>query len=87
LDRFVLGEELLVVCKIFKYIFDFNKCEEKCRPSKNRDGNRHVSADSRWEMLLKAVGQPLGTANRRGGRIAQQLSAKTWQFPFISSEY
>ncbi len=25
-------------------------------------------------------------ANRRGGRIAQWLLAKTWQFPFISSE-
>jgi hypothetical protein len=28
----------------------------------------------------------LPPADRRGGRIAQQLLAKTWQFPFISSE-
>ncbi len=95
------------------------------QPSEKRDGNCHVLADSRWEMLLKAVGQPLSTAkrvsksrwwkspkaigkplgnswrvsesrwempkcpllaNRRGGRIAQRLLAKMWQFPFISSE-
>jgi hypothetical protein len=33
-------------------------------PSEKRDGNCHFLADSRWEMLLKAVGQPLGTARR-----------------------
>jgi hypothetical protein len=34
------------------------------RPFRKRDGNCHVLADSRWEMLLKAVEQPLGTAKR-----------------------
>jgi hypothetical protein len=29
-----------------------------------RDRNCHVLADSRWEILLKAVEQPLGTAKR-----------------------
>jgi hypothetical protein len=28
------------------------------------DGNRNVLADSHWEMLLKAVGQPFGIAKR-----------------------
>jgi hypothetical protein len=28
----------------------------------------------------------LPSANKREGRNAQQLSAKTWQFPLISSE-
>ncbi len=86
------------------------------------DTNCSVLANSRWEMLLKVIGQPLGTAkrvkkscwempkdywiasgqflevwesrwempkfppsaNRRQGRIAQRLLAKTWQFPSIS---
>jgi hypothetical protein len=34
----------------------FNKSLQK------RDGNCHGLADSQWEMLLKAVGQPLATA-------------------------
>ncbi len=33
-------------------------------PSEERDGNCNFLADSRWEMLLKTVGQPLGTAQR-----------------------
>ncbi len=52
--------------------------------------------------MPKAIGKPLGyshrvseswkmpksplLANRRGGRIVQQLLEKTWQFLFISSE-
>jgi hypothetical protein len=85
------------------------------RPSEKRDGNCHVLADSRWEMLIKSFRQPLGNTQRlleslwailkwyrkstgkcpnihplladmRGGKIAQQLLAKTWQFPFISSD-
>jgi hypothetical protein len=28
------------------------------------DGNCHILADSRWEMLLKAAGQPLSTSER-----------------------
>jgi hypothetical protein len=31
---------------------------------RKRDENCHVLADSCWEMLLKAVGQLLGTAKR-----------------------
>jgi hypothetical protein len=34
------------------------------RPFRKRDGNCHALADSCWEMLLKAVGQPLGTTKR-----------------------
>jgi hypothetical protein len=44
------------------------------RPSKKRDGNRHVLANSCWEILLKAVqenwvllkdiGKPMGNAYR-----------------------
>jgi hypothetical protein len=29
-----------------------------------RDGNYHVFAGSRWELLLEAVGQQLGNAKR-----------------------
>jgi hypothetical protein len=42
---------------------NFQKCYQKCDPEK-RDGNCHILVDNRWEMLLKAVGQPLGTAKR-----------------------
>jgi hypothetical protein len=56
LDRSILGEELLVVFKIVKVPWNFRKCEKKRSPSEYRDGNCHVLADSRWEMLLKAVG-------------------------------
>jgi hypothetical protein len=37
--------------------------------------------ESRWEMLKYKP-----SANRRGGSIAQRLSAKTWQFQFVSCE-
>jgi hypothetical protein len=44
-------------------------------------------------QFLKGIEKPHGempkyppSANRRGGRIAQQLLAKTLQFLFISSE-
>jgi hypothetical protein len=43
-------------------------------------------------QFLKSTGKPErndqipAAANRRGGRIAQRLSAKTWRFPFISLE-
>ncbi len=40
------------------------KCQQKRGPSEKRDGNCQVLADSRWEILLKAVEQPLGTAKR-----------------------
>jgi hypothetical protein len=35
--------------------------------------------------VMKNPGNRL-SANRRQGRIAQQLSAKSWQFPIIFSE-
>ncbi len=50
--------------KFLKAPLNFKKCEKKRGPSEKRDGNCHVLANSRWEMLLKAVGQPLGTAKR-----------------------
>jgi hypothetical protein len=37
---------------------------KKCGPSEIRDGNCQVLAATHWEMLLKAVGQQLGTAKR-----------------------
>jgi hypothetical protein len=43
-------------------------------------------------QFLKGIGKPLGnaqilpSANRKGDTIAKRLLAKTWQFPFISSE-
>jgi hypothetical protein len=58
--------------------------------------------ENRWEMhrgywkdsgqFLKDIGQLPGmpeyptSANRKGGRVAQWLLAKTWQFQFTSSE-
>jgi hypothetical protein len=36
----------------------------KCGALENRDGNCHVFANSRWEMLLKAIRQALGNAER-----------------------
>ncbi len=32
--------------------------QKKIRPMKNRDGNCYVLAESRWEILIKTVGQP-----------------------------
>jgi hypothetical protein len=43
------------------------------RPFRKRDGNGLVFANSRWEMLLKAVGQPLGSANR--------IQESCWEMP------
>jgi hypothetical protein len=37
---------------------------KKCGPSEKKDGNCHILADSRWEMVLKAIGQPLVTTKR-----------------------
>jgi hypothetical protein len=37
---------------------------KKHGPSEERDGNCHILADTRWDILLKAVEQPLGTAKR-----------------------
>jgi hypothetical protein len=42
----------------------FNKFYQKSSASEKRGGNCYVLADSCWEMLLKAVGQPLGNAHR-----------------------
>jgi hypothetical protein len=59
-NRSVLGEEPLMVLTFSNAPSNFKKCS----PSEKRDGNCQVLADSRWEMLLKAVEQPLGTAKR-----------------------
>jgi hypothetical protein len=37
---------------------------QKLIPSEKRDGNCYILANSRWEILLKVVEQPLGTAKR-----------------------
>jgi hypothetical protein len=42
----------------------FDKCELKRGPSEKRDENCHVLADSLWEIILKAVRQPLSIAKR-----------------------
>jgi hypothetical protein len=45
-----------------------------------------------YGKFLQGKGKPLGNAqlpepaNRRGGRISQQLLAKSWQFPSLFSE-
>jgi hypothetical protein len=49
------------------------KCYQKRGPSEKRDGNCHILANSRWEILLKAVEQPLGTARR--------LLESRWEIP------
>jgi hypothetical protein len=33
-------------------------------PFREKDGNCHILANNCWELFLKAVGQPLGTAKR-----------------------
>jgi hypothetical protein len=45
----------------------------KCGPSEKRDENYHVLANSRREMLLKAVGQLLSTAKR--------VKESCWEMP------
>ncbi len=42
----------------------FNKCQQKRGPSGKMDRNCSVLANSSWEMLLKVIGQPLGTAKK-----------------------
>jgi hypothetical protein len=50
--------------KLVRALSNFKKCSKKRGPSEKRDGYCYVLADSCWEMLLKAVGKPLGTAKR-----------------------
>jgi hypothetical protein len=57
-----------MVFKIFKCSFEFLKII-----TEKRDGNCHVLADPRWEMLLKAVEQQLGTAKR--------VQESRWEMP------
>jgi hypothetical protein len=64
LDWTVIEEEPLVVFKTFKCSFAFLKMLTEMRSFRKKAGNCHVSADSRWEMLLKVVGQRLGNAQR-----------------------
>jgi hypothetical protein len=64
LEREKIRKEPLSIKKIFTAPSTFNKREQKRGLSEKRDGNCHVLAGSPWEMLLKAVEQPLGTAKR-----------------------
>jgi hypothetical protein len=58
-----------MLLRIFK---NYNR-SQKHGPSEKRDGNCHVLADSCWEMLLKAVEQPLGRAKR--------VQESRWEMP------
>jgi hypothetical protein len=60
----VLGESRWWFLTFSNAPLTFNKCEHKRGSSEKMDGNCHVLAYCRREMLLKAVGQPLGTAKR-----------------------
>jgi hypothetical protein len=71
-ERSALGEELLVVFKLLNAPLTFKKCYQKRSPSDNGDGYNHVLADSHWELLLKAVGQTLGTA--------KMVLESSWEF-------
>jgi hypothetical protein len=52
LERAKMGEEpLSFLKKIFTAPLTFKKCEQKHSPSEKRDGNCHVFANSRWEIL------------------------------------
>jgi hypothetical protein len=64
LDRSVLGEEPLLALKFSNAPWTLINVTRKPDPSEKRDRNCHILADSYWEMLLKAVRQPLGTAKR-----------------------
>ncbi len=48
---------------------------KKCSASLKRDIYCYVSADSHWEMLIKAVGQPLG--------IAERVWENHWECPTV----
>jgi hypothetical protein len=50
--------------KFFNVPSTFKKCKQKCGPSEKRAGNCHILADSRWELFLEVVGQPLGDKQR-----------------------
>jgi hypothetical protein len=43
------------------------------RPFREKVWNCHGLAESRWEMLLQAVGQPLGTGKR--------VKERRWEMP------
>ncbi len=63
LERAKIGKELLRFKNIFTAPTTFNKCEQKRGPLEQRDGNCHVFANSRWEILpplLLAGGRYLG---------------------------
>jgi hypothetical protein len=64
IGKISVREEML---KVYKFpcmpsIFFIKKCEKTAFGKTDR--NCLVFANSRWEMLLKAIGQPLGTAKR-----------------------
>jgi hypothetical protein len=69
LERAIKGKEPLSILKIFTAPSTFKKCEQKHFPSEKRDGNCHVFANSRWEIL-----PPLLLAGCRFLGISQRLS-------------
>jgi hypothetical protein len=42
----------------------FKKFKQKRSASEKGDGNSHVFADSGWEMVFKAIEEPLGNAKK-----------------------
>jgi hypothetical protein len=69
LKRAIIGKEPLSIFTVFTAPSTFNKCEQKHSPSEKRDGNCHVFANSRWEIL-----PPLLLAGCRYLGISQRLS-------------
>jgi hypothetical protein len=55
-----------MVYKIFHCYFDIYKCKQKCSTAQKRGWKLPNFANSSWQMLLKAIGQQLGTAKKRG---------------------
>jgi hypothetical protein len=64
LDRYIVGEEPLVVFKIFQRSFDFKKMLSATRPFRENGDKLPGLANSCWEMLLKIIEQLLGAAKR-----------------------
>jgi hypothetical protein len=67
--RAKIGKESLSILNIFHSSFDLKKYEQKCGPSEKMDGNCHVFANSRWEIL-----PPLLLAGWSYLGISQRLS-------------
>jgi hypothetical protein len=64
LDRSIVGRSRWWLLKFSSAPSASNKCYQKCGPSGKMERNCSVLANSRWEMLLKVIGQPLGNDKR-----------------------